>query len=46
LEFEAPIGVMVHGFGGYFEAWLYKDITISACQLIIVVAVVVFVDTR
>jgi len=29
LDFEAPIGVMVHGFGGYFEAWLYKDITIS-----------------
>jgi hypothetical protein len=22
---------MVHGFGGYFEAWLYKDITISGC---------------
>ena len=31
LDFTAPIGVMLHGFGGYFEAWLYKDITISTC---------------
>jgi PRMT5 oligomerisation domain len=28
--FKAKLSAMMHGFVGYFEAWLYKDITISA----------------
>lgn len=30
LRFEADVTATLHGFGGYFEAKLYKDIIISA----------------
>lgn len=29
FTFESTIGAMVHGLAGFFEAWLFEDITIS-----------------
>ena len=29
LRFTSKTSAMIHGFGGYFDAWLYKDINIS-----------------
>ena len=30
MRFESDVTAVLHGFGGYFEAKLYKDIIISA----------------
>ena len=38
LEFDVPIDTILHGFAGYFDCILYKDVTLSKCSLLFVVS--------
>lgn len=31
LEFPVEVNTVLHGFAGYFETVLYRDITLSEC---------------